>query len=137
MYDPRELIKAREFHDLKLDGMAEKDAALQVYGTAKLSSIQETPEFLAVKAAVVKAQQEQLAQDIAHLQSKKVKAYSLLLDKGEELMAEATSLQEKAAAQANQRANLGVGVIEAAMSWNGEDRNQEDLGDILEGVVLP
>lgn len=131
--DPAQLLLARKYFDLKLEGKPEGEAAVEVYGTRAL---QETPEFLAVKAAVIKAQKEQLEQEVSNLQAKKVKAYANLLDKGEELMEEATTMSEKAAAQANQRANLGVGVIEDAMSWNGEDRNQIDDGDILEGIVL-
>lgn len=131
--DPSRILQARKYFDLKLEG--NEEAAVEVYD-GNLLAVQDTPEFLAVKNAVIKAQKEQLQQEVSNLQAKKVRAYANLLDKGEELMEEATTMSEKAAAQANQRANLGVGVIEDAMSWNGEDRNQIDDSDILEGIVL-
>ena len=48
----------------------------------------------------------------------------------------AESMQDKLAAQANQRANLSTGVVSEAIAWDGEDRNQNDLGDVLEGVII-
>ena len=51
-------------------------------------------------------------------------------------MDEAGTMEEKIAAQANQRANLSSGIVDSAIAWDGEDRNANDLGDILEGVIV-
>ena len=52
------------------------------------------------------------------------------------MMDEAESMDDKIKAQANQRANLSTGVIENAIAWDGEDRNSQNLGDVLEGIVV-
>lgn len=133
--DSAKLIKAREYYDLVKGGAAKKDAALTVYGK-KSYPAEETPEYLAIVSAASQVEKQELRKEIEQLKRKQIKTYSDLLDKGNELMEEATSVQEKIAAQANQRANLSTGVVESAIDWAGENRNQDDLGDVLEGVIL-
>lgn len=134
--DSAKLIKAREYYDKVAGGEDKKAAALAVYGKKDSKSIEQTPEYLAIVSAANQVQKEELRKDIEAIKRKQIKTYSDLLDKGAELMDEASSVQEKIAAQANQRANLSTGVVESAIDWAGENRNQDDLGDVLEGVIL-
>lgn len=134
--DSAKLIKAREYYDKVASGEDKKSAALAVYGKRSPKSIEQTPEYLAIISAVNQLQKEELRKDIEAIKRKQIKTYSDLLDKGSELIDEASSVQEKIAAQANQRANLSTGVVESAIDWSGENRNQDDLGDVLEGVIL-
>lgn len=134
--DRVKLIKAREYYDKVSSGEDRQSAALAVYGKKGFQRIEQTQEYLAVVSAANQVQKEELRKDIEAIKRKQIKTYSDLLDKGSALIDEATSTQEKIAAQANQRANLTTGVIESAIDWAGEDRNQNDLGDVLEGIVL-
>lgn len=134
--DQIKLIKAREYYDLTKEGMAKKDAALATFGNKKFEVIEDSAEYLAIISASSQLEKEELKKEVEAMKRKQLKSYSSLLDKGEELMNEAKNIQEKIAAQANQRANLGSGVLDAAIDWAGENRNQNDLGDILEGVIV-
>lgn len=133
--DQAKLLKAREYYDQVTGGTPKEEASLAIYGK-KNCSVEKTPEYLAIVSAASQVEKQELKKEIEQVKRKQIKAYSNLLDKGEELMTEATSVQEKIAAQANQRENLSTGVITEAISWDGEDRNQNDLGDVLEGVIV-
>lgn len=134
--DPAKLLRAREYYDRVQGGEDKTSAALTVYGKKSLRGIEESPEFLAVVSAASQVEKEKLKQEIEQAKRKQLRSYSKLLDKGEELMEEAKTTNEKIAAQANQRANLSTGVIESAISWDDENRNQIDMGNVLEGVVI-
>lgn len=133
--DSAKLIKAREYYDLVKGGAAKKDAALAVYGK-KTVKVEESPEYLAIISAASQIEKQELRKEIEQLKRKQVKTYSDLLDKGAELIEGATTFEDKVRAQANQRANLGAGVLDEAIGWDSEDRNQNDLGDVLEGVIV-
>lgn len=133
--DHAKLIKAREFYDKVQGGASKKEAALAVYGK-KTVSVEESPEYLAIVSAASQAEREQLKHEIEQAKRKQIKSYTTLLDKGEELMDEAITIEEKIRAQANQRANLSTGVVSEAISWDSEYRNQNDLGDVLEGIIV-
>ena len=133
--DTARLIKAREYYDRTTGGEDKKTVALELFGK-KGSQIEKTPEYLAIVSAASQVEKQELKKEIEQIKRKQVRAYSTLLDKGEEIMNEATTIQEKIAAQANQRENLSTGVVSEALSWDGEDRNQNDLGDVLEGVII-
>lgn len=133
--DSAKLIKAREYYDLVKGGAAKKDAALTVYGK-KSYPAEETPEYLAIVSAASQVEKAELKKEVEQLKRKQIKTYSDLLDKGAELMEEASTLEDKVRAQANQRANLTTGVLDSAIAWDGENRNQNDLGDVLEGVIV-
>lgn len=133
--DQAKLIKAREYYDRTTRGEDKKSVSLELFGK-KGSQIEKTPEYLAIVSAAAQVEQEQLRHDIEKIKRKQIKSYSKLLDKGEELMDEAETLQDKIAAQSNQRANLSTGIVSEAIAWDGEDRNQNDLGDVLEGVIV-
>lgn len=133
--DQAKLIKAREYYDRTTNGEDKKAVSLELFGK-KGCQVEKTPEYLAIVSAASQVEKEKLRQDIEQVKRKQIKSYSSLLDKGEELMNEAKTLQDKIAAQANQRANLSTGVVREAISWDSEDRNQNDLGDVLEGVIV-
>lgn len=132
--DAAKLIKAREYYDRVKGGEDKTSVALELYG--RKTNIEKTPEYLAVVSAASQVEKEKLKQEIEQVKRKQIKSYSTLLDKGEELMNEANTTEEKIAAQANQRANLTTGVLSEALAWDGEDRNKNDLGDVLEGVIV-
>lgn len=134
--DSAKLIKAREYYDLVQGGADKKSAALEVYKKKDVKGIESSPEYLAIISAASQLQKQELKKELEAVKRKQLKVYSDLLDKGNELMESAESVEEKIAAQANQRANLTTGVVENAIAWDGEDRNQNDLGDVLEGVII-
>ena len=51
-------------------------------------------------------------------------------------MNEAKGIDQKILAQRNQRENLKTGVVENAIAWDGENRNQDDLNDVMEAIVV-
>lgn len=134
--DPAKLIKAREYYERVQGGEDKTSAALTVYGKKNIQKIEQYPEYLAVASAAAQVEKEQLKKEIEQAKRKQLRSYSKLLDKGEELMEEAKTTQDKIAAQANQRANLSTGVVSEAISWDGENRNQMDTGNIMEGIIL-
>lgn len=132
--DAARLIKAREYYDRVGKGEDKTAVALELYG--RKTNIEKTPEYLAIVSAATQVEKEKLKNEIEQVKRKQIKSYSTLLDKGEELMNEAATIEEKVIAQRNQRENLSAGVVTEAIAWDGEDRNQNDLGDILEGVIV-
>lgn len=135
--DSAKLIKAKEYYDRTTAGEDKKTVALELFGRKNIKTIEEMPEYTAISSIGAQLQREELKKDIEAMKRKQLKSYSKLLDKGEEMMDEAGTLEEKVIAQRNQRENLTTGVVERAIAWDGADRNQLDSGDILEGVVLP
>lgn len=134
--DVPKLIKTREYYDRTVGGEDKQSVALELFGRKNPAAIEKSPEYLAIISAASQVEKEKLKQEIEQVKRKQIKSYSTLLDKGEELMNEASTTEEKIAAQANQRANLSTGIVSEALSWDGEDRNKNDLGDILEGVIV-
>lgn len=134
--DPAKLLRAREYYDRVQGGEDKTSAALTVYGKKNVQKIEQYPEYLAVASAAAQVEKEQLKKEIEQAKRKQLRSYSKLLDKGEELMDEAKTTQDKIAAQANQRANLSTGVVSEAISWDGENRNQMDTSNIMEGIIL-
>ena len=134
--DVPKIIKTREYYDRTIGGEDKQSVALELFGRKNVDTIEKSPEYLAIVSAASQVEKEKLKQEIEQVKRKQIKSYSTLLDKGEELMNEANTTEEKIAAQANQRANLKTGVVSEALSWDGEDRNQNDLGDVLEGVIV-
>ena len=134
--DIPKLIKTREYYDRTVGGEDKQSVALEIFGRKNPAAIEKSPEYLAIVSAASQVEKEKLRQEIEQVKRKQIKSYSTLLDKGEELMNEASTTEEKIAAQANQRANLTTGVVSEALAWDGEDRNKNDLGDILEGVIV-
>lgn len=134
--DPAKLIKARQYYERVQGGEDKTSAAITVYGKKNVQNIEQCPEYLAIVSAATQVEKEQLKKEIEQAKRKQLRSYSKLLDKGEELMEEAKTTQDKIAAQANQRANLSTGVVSEAISWDGENRNQMDTSNIMEGIIL-
>ena len=134
--DSAKLIKAREYYDRTTAGEDKKTVALELFGRKNIKTIEEMPEYTAISSIGAQLQREELKKDIEAMKRKQLKSYSKLLDKGEELMNEAGTLEEKVIAQRNQRENLTTGIVERAIAWDGADRNQLDSGDVLEGVII-
>lgn len=134
--DNSKLIKAREYYDRVQGGEDKSSASLAVIGKKKFQKIEEWDEYKTIVAIGSQVDKEKLRTEIEQVKRKKIQAYSNLLDKGEELMNEADTLESKVIAQKNQRANLSVGVVEDAIAWDSADRNQNDMGEVLEGVII-
>ena len=134
--DQAKLIKTREYYDAVKSGTPKTEAAVAIFGRKGTKEIENSQEYLAIVSAASIVEKAELKKEVEAMKRKQIKAYSNLIDKGEELMDEATTIEEKMMAQKNQRANLGSGVLDNAIAWDGEDRNQNDLGDILEGVIV-
>lgn len=134
--DSARLIKAKEYYDRTTAGEDKKTVALELFGRKNIKTIEEMPEYTVISSIGAQLQREELKKDIEAMKRKQLKSYSKLLDKGEELMDEAGTLEEKVIAQRNQRENLTTGVVERAIAWDGADRNQLDSGDVLEGVII-
>jgi len=134
--DSARLIKAKEYYDRTTAGEDKKAVALELFGRKNIKTIEEMPEYTVISSIGAQLQREELKKDIEAMKRKQLKSYSKLLDKGEELMDEAGTLEEKVIAQRNQRENLTTGVVERAIAWDGADRNQLDSGDVLEGVII-
>ena len=135
--DNVKLIKAREYYDRTTAGEDKQEVALELYGRKSVKKIEESDEYQMVVSAAAMVEKNELEQELEQAKKRQLKAFSTLLDKGEELMDEAETTDDKIKAQANQRANLATGVVSEAISWNGPDRNQNDMSDVLEGVILP
>lgn len=133
--DQAKLLKAREYYDQVAGGTSKEEASLAIYGK-KNCAVEKSPEYLAIVSAASQVEKQELKKEIEQMKRKQIKAYSTLLDKGEEMMSEAGTMEEKIAAQANQRANLSSGIVDSAIAWDSEDRNQNDLGDVLEGIIV-
>lgn len=114
-----------------------KEAFGTSYNSEQNLALRASEDWQVVASAVKKANMAIIERDITELKKKKLKAYSRLIDQGSELLEKAgddTDLLLKA--QKNQRENLSLSVVEDANSWDSETRNQNDYGDILEGIIV-
>ena len=135
--DETRMLIARKYYERVGAGEDKGEVAKDLVGTKKDAvRIENSDEYLAIVSAASQLEKAELKKEIEQVKRKQIKTYSSLLDKGEQLIAEAEDFKDKLAAQANQRANLGTDVIDRALSWDGEDRNKNDLGDVLEGVIV-
>lgn len=129
------LIQARKYYDRVQKGEDKKSAALAVIGKKKYQLIEETPEYKAISSVALQLEKEELKLDLEKVKRKQIKSYSKLLDDGDKMIEDASTIDEKVIAHQNQRANLGTGVVEKAISWDGEDRNK-GYDNVLDGVVI-
>lgn len=134
--DQAKLIKAKEYYELTKAGKTKEEASLELFGKKNPAKVEESQEYLAVLSAASALEKAELKKEVEQIKRKQIKAYSNLIDKGEELMNEAKTIEDKMLAQNNQRKNLQTGIVESAIAWDGENRNQNDLGDVLEGVIV-
>lgn len=133
--DSSKLIIARDYYDRVTGGEDKKSAALALIGKKKFDIIEDTPEYKAIVSVSSQLEKKELKHEIEDIKKKKVRAYSHLLDKGQELIDKAESVQDSVIAQQNQRNNLSTPVVEDAIGWDSADRNAVD-NDVLEGVIL-
>lgn len=133
--DSTKLIQARQYYEKVVGGEDKKSAALAIIGRKKFELIEGTDEYKAIVSAALNLEKEELKKDIEKVKKKQIKSYSKLLDDGDKMIDDASTIEQKVIAHQNQRANLGSGVIERAIAWDGEDRNQ-NYDNVLEGIVL-
>ena len=136
MISQTELLNARRYYDRVSGGEDKKSAALAIYGKKSVKRIEESEAYQTIVVAAGQIEREKLREEIEQTKRRQLKSYNKLLDKSEELMDNAQSIQEQMLAQKNHRENLQTGVVESTADWMGEDRNKLDAGDILEGVVV-
>lgn len=134
------LKDAKDYIALRLNGDSKKAAALAILGKddpQTIRTMEQSEAYQVLYNTMANNQKLKMAQELNQLQLKKTKAYSNLLDQGDELLSKAETTEEKLQAMENQRRNLDVQLIEQAQSWNGPDRNK-DASDtnFLEGVIL-
>lgn len=132
--DNQTLIKTREYYDRTQAGENKKEVSMELFGKSP-QVVERLPEYLAIVSAMNQVLKEELKTELEHTKRKQLKSYSKLLDKGDELIDNAKTTEEKIAAQANQRENLASGVIDNAVAWDSANRNQETM-DILEGIIV-
>lgn len=133
-----DLKNTKEYIALTIQGKPKKEAAKTVFGssdTKAIKLIETSDEYKLLHNTMVQDHRSLLSSELAQLQIKKTRAYSSLLTKGEELLANASTLEDQISAQENQRRNLSVSLIEDAASWNSVDRNKTEP-DLLEGIII-
>lgn len=138
---PKTSLKdAKDYIALRLNGESKKSAAAKVIGRDDPQTIRVMEQSEAYKVlynTMANNQKIKMAQELNQLQLKKTKAYSNLLDQGDELLSKAETTEEKLQAMENQRRNLDVQLIEQAQNWNGPDRNKDASdSNFLEGVII-
>lgn len=133
--DSTKLIQARQYYEKVAGGEDKKSAAFAVIGRKKFELVEETDEYKAIVSAALNLEKDELKRDIEKVKKKQIRSYSKLLEDGDKMIDDAASIEEKVIAHRNQRENLGSGVIEKAIAWDGEDRNK-DYDNVLEGIVV-
>lgn len=134
----RSLVQIRDFYTrMQVDGEAATNAYKAAFGVKSASSsdiqkIVTSDEYNMIAAAVDKVVAENLQREIRRTQAKKIRMYSSLLDRGQDLIESAETHDEKIAAQENQRKNLQVDFIDVF----ADNRNQQDYGDALDGIII-
>lgn len=133
------LKDAKDYIALTLQGTSKKDAALQVLGhndPQAIRTMENSEAYQILYNTMANNQKIALAKELNTLQTKVVKAQADLIDKGAELIEEASTIEEKLQAHENQRRNLDVDLIERSAAWNSPERNKA-ADNILEGIILP
>lgn len=132
------LKDAKDYIALKLNGSSKKDAALQVLGKndpQTIRTMENSEAYSILYNTMANNHKLALAVELQDIQKKALKAQSKLIDQGNQMLDEATTLDDKIKAQENQRRNLESTIVDKAEGWAGPDRNK-GAGDILDGIVL-
>lgn len=132
----RSLTQIKEFvRRTQIDGEPEGKAAKEIFHVSEpyqlIRSLKETDDYNMMLEAVVKSMSLMAQKEFESLQLKKIRAQSDLIDRGNELMNEAETLKDKIRAQQNQRENISI-----QQDIYSSTRNQQDFGDVLEGVII-
>ena len=133
------LKDAKDYIALTIAGQSKKDAALQVLGKndpQTIRTMESSEAYQILYNTMANNHKVALAVELQNIQKESLKAQSKLLAQGNQMMDEATTLDDKIKAQENQRRNLESTIIDKAEDWAGPDRNKA-AGDILDGVIIP
>lgn len=133
------LKDAKDYIALTLQGKSKKDAALAVLGKndpQTIRTMENSEAYSILYNTMANNHKLALAVELQNIQKQSLKAQSKLLEQGNQMMDEATTLDDKIKAQENQRRNLESTIVDKAEDWAGPDRNKA-AGDILDGVIIP
>ena len=133
------LKDAKDYIALTLSGTSKKDAALQVLGhndPQTIRTMENSEAYSILYNTMANNHKLALAVELQNIQKESLRAQSKLLQQGNQMMDEATTLDDKIKAQENQRRNLETSIVDRAEDWAGPDRNKA-AGDILDGVIVP
>ena len=132
------LKDAKDYIALTLQGSSKKDAALQIFGKndpQTIKTVENSEAYSILYNTMANNHKLALAVELQNIQKQSLKAQSKLLEQGNQMMDEATTLDDKIKAQENQRRNLETSIVDKAEDWAGPDRNKA-AGDLLEGIVI-
>lgn len=132
------LKDAKDYIALTIQGKSKKDAALTVFGKndpQTIRTVENSEAYSILYNTMANNHKLALAVELQNIQKESLKAQSKLLEQGNQMMDEATTLDDKIKAQENQRRNLETSLIDRAEDWAGPDRNKA-AGDLLEGIVI-
>lgn len=134
----KSLVQIKDFvRRTQIDGEPEGKVYREIFNVSDpypaLHHLKESEDYSLMLEALVKSTQLAAQKEYEHLQLKKVRAQADLIDRGSDLLNEAETLDEKIKAQENQRKNLS---IDNTVDIYASNRNQQDYGDVLEGIIL-
>lgn len=133
------LKDAKDYIALTLQGKSKKDAALAVLGKndpQTIRTMENSEAYSILYNTMANNHKLALAVELQNIQKESLKAQSKLLQTGNDLIDQATTLDDKIKASENQRRNLESTIVDKAEDWAGPDRNKA-AGDILDGVIIP
>lgn len=133
------LKDAKDYIALTLQGKSKKDAALAVLGRndpQTIRTMENSEAYSILYNTMANNHKLALAVELQNIQKESLKAQSKLLQTGNDLIDQATTLDDKIKASENQRRNLESTIVDKAEDWAGPDRNKA-AGDILDGVIIP
>lgn len=133
------LKDAKDYIALTLQGKSKKDAALQVLGRndpQTIRTMENSEAYSILYNTMVNNNKLALAKELESIKLKSLKSAAKLIDQGDQLLDEATTIDDKIKAQENQRRNLDLSITERAADWAGPDRNKAAQDDLLEGIII-
>lgn len=132
------LKDAKDYIAMTIQGKSKKDAALAVFGRndpQTIRTVENSEAYAILYNTMVNNNKLALAKELESVKLKSLKSASKLLDQGDKLLDEATTLDEKIKAAENQRRNIDLTITEKAADWAGPERNK-GADDILEGIIV-
>lgn len=136
------LLLAKQYYSLvKEEGLPKAEAAQAVVGKNGVSAgaIERSKEYRAVVDAIEESKKRDLRKAATELRKRQLAAYNSLLVAGQRVLRDAETLEEKLAAQENQRKNLELEIVDRTENSVAEPTPSAvaDAPDILEGVIIP
>lgn len=132
------LKDAKDYIALTLQGKSKKDAALAVLGKndpQTIRTMENSEAYSILYNTMANNHKLALAVELQNIQKESLKAQSKLLQTGNDLIDQATTLDDKIKASENQRRNLESTIVDKAEDWAGPDRNKA-AGDLLDGIII-